>query len=98
MCPGQWASNAERRQFRDPTTGYQHLDGPDSDASSTALAVTSSSCTRSLYFKNERVTTGTDSMQAVITGMCILLLVLRLAPGLDALLRCNLSQVCLNLY
>ncbi len=50
-----------------------------------------------------------DSMQAVITGMCILLLVLRLAPGLDgevdALLRCNLShvayissQVCLNLY
>ena len=39
-----------------------------------------------------------DSMQAVITGMCILLLVLRLAPGLGALLRCNLSQVCLNLY
>ena len=41
-------------------------------------------------------------MQAVITGMCILLLVLRLAPGLGALLRCNLtvpsSQVCLNLY
>ncbi len=36
-------------------------------------------------------------MQAVITGMCILLLVLRLAPGFGALLRCNLSQVCLNL-
>jgi hypothetical protein len=42
----------------------------------------------------------TDSMQAVIAGMCFLLL--RLAPGLGALLRCNLrlSQVWLpvNLY
>ncbi len=45
-------------------------------------------------------------MQAVITasGMCnlrlrLLLVVLRLAPGLGALssLRCNLSQVCFNL-
>jgi hypothetical protein len=40
----------------------------------------------------------TDSMQAVITGMCCLLLIPRLAPGLGALLHCNRSQVCLNLY
>ncbi len=31
----------------------------------------------------------TDSMQAVIAGMCFLLLIPRLAPGLGALLRCN---------
>jgi hypothetical protein len=61
--------------------------------------------THSLLFKNERVTTLNGRRKlfgllhpAVITGMCILLLVLRLAPGLGALLRCNLSQVCLNLY
>jgi hypothetical protein len=40
----------------------------------------------------------TDSMQAVIAGMCFRLLIPRLAPGLGAILRCNLSQVCLNLY
>ncbi len=46
----------------------------------------------------------TDSMKAVITGTCFLLLILRLAPlqvaGLGALMRCttNHSQVCLNLY
>ncbi len=46
--------------------------------------------------------TDSESMQAVITevDMCFLrlLLILRLAPGLGALLRCNPRQVCLNLY
>ena len=46
------------------------------------------------------VTSRVDTVRAVIagTGMCFLLLTPRLAPGLGALLRCNLSQVCLNLY